>query len=233
MTDNVHLDILLKAIKTLGTLNAELVYTGGAIISTFLDEAEYITLRETRDVDCIVQACTRSEYERVSERLRKLDFREDSSSKILCRFISKDLTLDLMPTSQKALGFTNRWFEEGFSNRILRNIDTVKFSTLTAPFFIATKIEAFKSRGRGDYLASHDIEDIITMFDGCSTLPKQIQSAPTSVKIFLGHEIEGLLKNKLFKESVEANISDRQNFEARSTLVLKRMKRSIPSKENL
>jgi hypothetical protein len=32
---------------------------------------------------------------------------------------------------------------------------------VTAPYFLATKIEAFYGRGKKDFLASHDMEDII------------------------------------------------------------------------
>ncbi len=34
---------------------------------------------------------------------------------------------------------------------------------MTAPLFVATKIEAFRSRERGDLVASHDLEDIIVL----------------------------------------------------------------------
>jgi hypothetical protein len=31
---------------------------------------------------------------------------------------------------------------------------------------VATKLEAFLKRGGGDYIASHDLEDIVTVVDG-------------------------------------------------------------------
>jgi len=39
-------------------------------------------------------------------------------------------------------------------------------SLIAAPVFIATKLEAFHDRGGGDFLASHDLEDIVTVVDG-------------------------------------------------------------------
>jgi hypothetical protein len=33
-------------------------------------------------------------------------------------------------------------------------------------YSLATKMEALKGRGGGDYVASHDMEDIITVLDG-------------------------------------------------------------------
>jgi len=37
---------------------------------------------------------------------------------------------------------------------------------ITAPVFIATKLEAFHDRGGGDFLVSHDLEDVVTVIDG-------------------------------------------------------------------
>ncbi|MCU1328259.1 MAG: hypothetical protein JWN34_3629 [Bryobacterales bacterium] len=41
---------------------------------------------------------------------------------------------------------------------------------VTAPYFLATKIEAFLGRGKGDYLWSHDLEDLIFVIDGRSAM---------------------------------------------------------------
>src|SRR5205807_2395890 len=37
---------------------------------------------------------------------------------------------------------------------------------VTAPFFLGTKLEAFKGCGKNDYFASHDLEDLIAVIDG-------------------------------------------------------------------
>src|SRR5439155_22920310 len=41
--------------------------------------------------------------------------------------------------------------------------DDLSIRLVTAPYFIATKYEAFIGRGRGDYLASHDFEDLMAV----------------------------------------------------------------------
>jgi hypothetical protein len=38
--------------------------------------------------------------------------------------------------------------------------------SVSAPYFLATKLEAFDGRGSGDYLTSHDIEDLVAVIDG-------------------------------------------------------------------
>ena len=37
---------------------------------------------------------------------------------------------------------------------------------VTAPFFVALKLEAFEDRGNGDFIASTDFEDVISLFNG-------------------------------------------------------------------
>ncbi len=49
--------------------------------------------------------------------------------------------------------------------------------SVTAPYFLATKFEAFKTRGNNDLLASHDYEDIITVIAGRINLAEEVELA--------------------------------------------------------
>jgi hypothetical protein len=49
---------------------------------------------------------------------------------------------------------------------------------ISPPYFIATKPEAFKSRGRGDYNNSHDLEDLLTVIDGREAIVEEIAASP-------------------------------------------------------
>ena len=57
--------------------------------------------------------------------------------------------------------------EAAATHPLLRDLE---IRVVTAPYFIATKIEAFRGRGRGDFLASHDLEDLIFVIDGRSSI---------------------------------------------------------------
>ena len=64
----------------------------------------------------------------------------------------------------RILGFSNQWYKHAAQHKIqycLSNQATINL--IPAPYFIATKLEAFKNRGQNDYLASHDLEDVITV----------------------------------------------------------------------
>jgi len=47
---------------------------------------------------------------------------------------------------------------------------------VTAPYFFATKIEAFKDRRRRDFWASHDLEDLIFLIDGRSIVEEALKA---------------------------------------------------------
>jgi len=67
---------------------------------------------------------------------------------------------DVMPTDSSVLGFTNRWYDDGVVRaRTVEVASGVSIRVLSAPYFVVSKLEAFKGRGGNDYLASADIED--------------------------------------------------------------------------
>jgi predicted nucleotidyltransferase len=51
-----------------------------------------------------------------------------------------------------------------------RLTDDLEIRLITAPFFLATKLEAFQGRGQRDFFASQDLEDVITVVDGRASL---------------------------------------------------------------
>jgi predicted nucleotidyltransferase len=67
-----------------------------------------------------------------------------------------------MPTDETVLGFSNKWYASGFKQAIDFVIDdTCTVKIFTAAYFMASKLEAFKSRGNNDGRTSTDFEDII------------------------------------------------------------------------
>ena len=73
---------------------------------------------------------------------------------------------------------------------------------ITAPYFLATKLEAFHGRGRGDLFASHDIEDVIAVIDGRPTITEEIQAADASVRTFISRTIASLLADRRFLDAL-------------------------------
>ena len=63
---------------------------------------------------------------------------------------------------------------------------TVSIKVVSAIAFIATKLDAFDDRGDGDYQASHDLEDIISVVDGRERLISELAVAPREMARTVG-----------------------------------------------
>jgi predicted nucleotidyltransferase len=62
-----------------------------------------------------------------------------------------------MPTDPAILGFSNRWYPEAVKTAThVRLNDRIVIRVITGPAFVATKLEAFVSRGGSDILSRHD-----------------------------------------------------------------------------
>jgi hypothetical protein len=78
---------------------------------------------------------------------------------------------------------------------------------VTAPCFIATKLEAFTDRGHGDFMASHDMEDIIAVVDGRTTLADEIRVAPTELRLYIAEKIQSYLTTPAFIDSLPGHLA--------------------------
>ena len=126
-----------------------------------------------------------------------------------------------MPDDAEALGFTNRWYRQALHSALphrLRNEVTIR--VVTPPYFIATKLEAYKGRGNGDPLLSHDIEDILTLFDGRPELVSEITRSDSLLIEYISHELTTLLHVAGFDYAVQ---SAALNDDDRETLLTNRI----------
>jgi predicted nucleotidyltransferase len=123
-------------------------------------------LRPTKDVDVVVEVSTLVAYNRFEQRLRLAGFRD--AGRMLGRFIHDgDLQLDAIPAEASILGFENHWQRASLGSAVERTLPSdVAIRALAPANLLATKLEAFAGRGRNDYLASPDFEDIIALLDG-------------------------------------------------------------------
>src|SRR6266404_2785144 len=70
---------------------------------------------------------------------------------------------------------------------------------VTAPFFVATKLEAF--RGRGDYTNSHDLEDPLTVIDCREVIVSEIAGA-MEVRHYIAEQFRTLLATRAFVDAL-------------------------------
>lgn len=227
MNSQNHLPVLIEVINKLGDFKDSIVFVGGSIISVYINESESVAIRETFDVDCIVEANSRLEYEKFAQKLRELGFSESSQENVICRFKNKDLIIDMMPTNQAIFGFGNPWYKEGIKSPKEIKIGKNVLKVLSLPYLIATKLDAFRDRGKSNFRTSHDLEDIVTLIDGNSYFSVEIKSTDEDLNKFLGDTFTSILNDKNFIESIEGHISDRGNLSSRMQIILSRVKDAI------
>jgi len=179
-----------------------------------------------------VEVASYAEYARFSKRLRSLGFSEDSSDGApICRWRIDQMKLDFMPTDERILGFSNRWYKSAIKAAGVITLDGYELRTVTSPYFIATKLEAFRGRGKGDFYASSDLEDIINVLDGRPTIVEDIAAAPADVRGYIGTEVGKLLDDPEFLNALPGHIAGDQISQARVPRILKTLDklRGFPS----
>jgi hypothetical protein len=193
--------MLESAAAALGRLvDGDVVFVGGATIALWTTDEAASDFRPTDDVDVIVEAASRSEYYRFEDRLRELDFVNDLGG-IICRFRhpAEDLILDVMPTEATILGFENHWQKESFPHAVPVELPSgTIIQVVPPPYLLATKLEAFGSRGEGDLFGGHDFEDLITLIDRREELVEEVHMAPVGLREFVATEFADLLRHRDF-----------------------------------
>jgi hypothetical protein len=129
--------------------------------------------------------------------MRELGFHESHAEGApVCRWISGDLILDLMPTDASILGFGNRWYQPALENAQGTQISDYEIRVITAPYFLATRLEAFRGRGRSDFRRSHDLEDIVTVVDGRPETVEEVRHAPADLQKYLSDEFRVTIESR-------------------------------------
>ncbi len=156
-------DLLIRVARQLGPLRAELVFVGGATVELYFTDPASDRVRPTVDADAICEVTGYAEYYRFGERLRSLGFRQDMPDPIYRWRIGSDV-LDVMPTDERVLGFSNRWYAPAIraAQTVLLEPD-LSILVPPPPVFLAAKLAAHENRGLADPLTSQDLEDVVAL----------------------------------------------------------------------
>lgn len=226
----MSLELLELAAERLGPLVEEVAFLGGASLVLWTEDPGAPAPRVTMDVDVIVVVDSRRDYYRLGERLREQGFREDQQSGVLCRWRHDvGLILDVMPTDDAILGFSNRWYAVALDEPEEITLPSGAHIRAVRPaYLLATKLEAFRSRGRGDYLASVDFEDIVRLVDGRERLLLEVEEAPEDVREFIASEFARMLADERFEPGIAGALLPDAASQGRAPLVLERIRLMSP-----
>jgi len=212
---------MIKTVVTgLGKMANDVVFVGGAITEFYIENKSLISeLRQTDDVDCIIEVASRKNYSDLEEQLRKQKFENDR--KIICRWHYQGIIVDIMPTDARILGFSNRWYSEGILHSISYQIDkNMTIKILSIPYFIGCKIEALFNRGMRDLRLSKDLEDIVFLINYGVKVDTVNNNA---LKKYINNQFKILLSKSELREAIFCVLPFGENDEAYVDNIIKEL----------
>ncbi len=225
-TDDPNLPHLRRIAEALGDLCEQVVFVGGAVAGLLVTDPLADGVRATRDVDAVVNA-GRALFHRIEQAVAQRGFARDVHSDVICRWVHKDsgVLFDLMPVQPEVLGFSNRWYPYAVQTAEPVTLGPgVTIRLVSAVAFVATKLEAFAGRGGGDFLSSHDIEDVLNIVDGREELAEEMAAAPADLRQAVAECFHRLLTHPDFENVLPGLVAEPE----RAGLVLQRLKAMCP-----
>lgn len=200
---------MLEFVATkLGDIRNDVVFLGGCTTGLFISDPLVPDVRYTLDVDCIVDVISRNQYYQLEKKLNKQGFKKSITEDIICRWFYDDVILDVMPTDETILGFGNRWYKQAIaSSNLYLLAESLEIRVVTAPYFLATKFEAFKTRGKMDFYASHDFEDIVSVLDGRLEIVDEIKNCDSILQEYLINSLREIMLSPSFKGAIPGHFA--------------------------
>lgn len=214
--------LLEEVAERLGAdLRERLVFIGGAVAGLMITDPAMPAIRATEDVDLVTQVAALQDFYAVERQLLSRGFVHDMSADApICRWRVGEVAVDVMPTDEAILGFSNRWYSSAVETaQRVALPGGVEIRLIYPPLFVATKLEAFAGRGNNDFLFSHDLGDLIAVVDGRESLVAECQSSDVQLRIYLRDRFAALLKNAAFRQALPGHLPPDKASQARAANV--------------
>ena len=193
---------LIAAVELLRPVLGELVFVGGSVTHLLVTDEGAGAPRTTLDVDTITEITSYAAYAAFGERLRELGFSEDTREGApVCRWVHGRAILDVMPLDEKVLGFSNKWYPAAMQTATTHQLSPgLEIRVITAPYFLATKVAAFRNRGIDE-----------------------VRATEATVQEYLRTEMTALLRTSRFIDALPGHLRPDAASQARIQTVVNRM----------
>lgn len=211
--------------QALGELCEELVFVGGCATGLLYTSPTAPPPRVTYDVDVIAEIAALAAYHALEKRFTARGFARDVAPDApICRWLLGEVKVDLMPTDERVLGFSNRWYPLAISTASRISLPSGKqIRLISAPAFLATKLEAFDSRGKADVMSSHDFEDIINVIDGRPGIEVEVAEASGELARYLASRFAEIVCYPDFENTLPGLVTFDEVYEERIRRVRERI----------
>jgi hypothetical protein len=201
----INVKMVAQVARALQELRLQMVFIGGAVISLYTDDPAADEIRPTGDIDMTIKLAGYGNWVKLQERLIELGFSPNPEGHAICSYLYNKILIDIMPAEDSFLGVSNKWYIPGFNHIEEITVEGQVVRVFSAPYYLATKFEAFHDRG-GDYRTSHDFEDIIYVIDNRVNIVNEIQESDNQVRNFLIKEFSKVLNSPYAEEYIRSQI---------------------------
>ncbi len=201
------------------------VFIGGGLVPLLLSDPAAAPVRPTRDIDVVFSIVTAGEYSYIRRDLFNVGFYDDITiDKPACALFYGNWQVDILCSSPGIIDAGNRWFAAVMRDPVEEVIEDVTIMRASTPSWIATKLEAWFSRGRLpsealDYY-HQDIEDVMAVIDGRPECVEEIAAGSGDVRDFLRQAFGLQISNADFLSALPGHTHGHE----RATIVLKRLR---------
>ena len=217
------LDRLDRAAAALDVVELPMVFVGGATMPLYVDGEIGEVLRETNDVDVMVEAASYSEFAALEGRLRAAGFRQDLVGNApRCRWFRGEEQYDIVdvrtdhPKDQWA-----RPTGEGIERRTLPSGRLIP--VLSPGRFIAAKVAALSDRGGTHWYDSPDFEDIVLLLESHPQLQPWLANTPPDAVVAVAAWAEAATLRQGLREEIEVTVTRGPDVDQRVQAVFDRL----------
>ncbi len=212
--------------RHMNSLKIPYAFLGASVLPLLVDNPDILDIRPTMDIDLTIQIATLVDFYQLEERLRHIGFRNDTRDEApICRWIIEAVTVDIIPTEAAVLGMTSEWFPEVVEHAIVIELgNDIRVPIITRPFFLATKLTAYRDRGAKDPYLSKDLEDIVTLLNGCEDTAAILANAPLTLRNFVALQLATHLENQEFTDAVAGCFRTDSTSRQRAAIILERFR---------
>lgn len=218
-------DAIISLDERLQGFPYDFAFLGGSVLSLLVTDSEADAIRVTKDIDIMAAVRSRKDFHAAERALEKLGFKHDlREGAPICRWVCDGTTVDILPIQEDVLGWNSKWFPEALEAAIPVTRGGRTFKVVSAPYFVALKLEAFEQRGHGDFITSTDFEDVICLFNGRDTLVDEIKPVPELANV-LAEKFKRYLGADDLDTAVEGFVMTEDNSESRKRRILDAFRR--------
>lgn len=200
MTHNAEITntgMLQLVAEKLGPVKDKVVFLGGAVMPFLITDPNMPMTRAAKDVDIIFEPETQKELYEFEDELRDLGFKKTHNG-LICQWMINNVYIEVFPTDPDVITsfVDNRWWIEAEQSAIKANIGNgLSINMVPGHCSLGLKLCAFMRRGKGNYLKSYDIDDLLLIIGGRAEIEHEVtvQASP-ALKKFIIEELKNIYK---------------------------------------